>query len=193
MKEKAVSRVKTTKKTQKKTPKKVGRKSKYTKEVVEKICKIIAEGGIDKAAYEAVGITYDTFYKWVAEKTEFAEAVKKAREQFREWKDKECIKQAEHSLVRLIMGEEYIETTTEFGLDENNKPIQKKQKQVTKKILPNVTAIIFALTNRDSERWKNRLSQEVRGKVESEQKTNISLANVPDDLLIKVVSYIRGE
>lgn len=189
MKKTTVSKVKTTKK----TPKKVGRKSKYTPEVVEKICSVIAQGGTDKAACQAVGLSEGQFYAWKSEKAEFSEALKKAHLQFQEWRDKECIKQAEHSLVRLINGEEYIETTTEFGLDENNKPIQKKQKQVTKRILPNITAIIFALTNRDTERWKNRLSQEVKGKVESEQKTDISLANVPDDLLAKVVSAIRGE
>ena len=189
MAKKNVSRVKT----KKKAPAKRGRKTYYTPDRIERICKVIAQGGTDKAAFEAGGISQTQFYEWLNEKPEFAEAVKNARRQFQEWQDKEMVKKAQASLVRLICGEEYTETTSEFGLDENNQPIQKKQKQVTKKVLPNVTAIIFALTNRDSERWKNRMMQEVKGKIETEQKNDVSLSKIPDDLLRKVIDSLRGE
>ena len=120
------------------------------------------------------------------------ESIEKAKIQYQEWLDKECLKEAEKGLMRLIRGEEYTETTTEFGLDKNGNPIQTKQKQVVKRILPNPTAIIFALCNRDPERWKNRVNNEVSGKITTETKNSVSLASVPDDLLEQVIDAINN-
>ena len=170
-----------------------GRKPKYTPERVAIICKGLSEGKTDKDVCLAAGINPATFYEWCNLKTEFSESVKKAKAQYQEWYDKHILEDAERGLKRLICGEEYTETTTEYEDDGTGNPKIKKQKTVTKRILPNPTSVIFALTNRDPERWKNRLSQDVNGKIQTESKSDISLANVPDDLLEKVIDAIQGE
>ena len=168
-----------------------GRKPKYTPERVAKICNAIAEGKSEKDACLAAGITTTTFHSWMASKNEFNEGIKKAKAQYQEWFDKNLLESAERGLRRLIEGEEYIETTTEYENDGTGQPRIKKQKTVTKRIPPNTTALIFALTNRAPDIWKNRISQDVNGKIQTETKSDISLANVPDDLLEKVIESIR--
>lgn len=168
-----------------------GRKPKYTPERVTKICNAIAEGKSEKDACFAAGISVPTFHLWLSQKIEFLEAIKKAKAQYQEWFDKNLLESAERGLRRLIEGEEYIETTTEYENDGTGQPRIKKQKTVTKRIPPNTTALIFALTNRAPDIWKNRISQDVNGKIQTETKSDISLANVPDDLLEKVIESIR--
>lgn len=167
-----------------------GRKPKYTPERVERICKGIAEGQTEKDSCLAAGISVATFHLWLSQKVEFSEAVKKAKKDYQDWLDKHLLEDAERGLMRLVCGEEYVETTTEYETIDG-KLVVKKKKEVNKRILPNTTAIIFALTNRAPEKWKNRLSQDVNGKIQTESKSDISLANVPDDLLEKVIDSIR--
>ena len=168
-----------------------GRKTKYTHDRVEKICNALAEGKSEKDSCLTAGISVSQFHFWLNQKTEFSEAVKKAKAQYQEWYDKNLLESAERGLRRLIEGEEYIETTTEYENDGTGQPRIKKQKTVTKRIPPNITALIFALTNRAPDIWKNRISQDVNGKIQTESKSDISLANVPDDLLEKVIESIR--
>lgn len=56
-----------------------GRKSLYTKQIVDEICKIISIGTSDKTAYDYVGISHETFYKWLKDEDEFSEAITRAR------------------------------------------------------------------------------------------------------------------
>lgn len=171
---------------------KVGAKGKYTPEMVEQICKYIAEGKTYADTCKFVGIAESVFYEWKANKPEFMEAVKRAEAQYREWEDKELVKSARKSLKELILGYEYEEVTTEYIPDPSdpNAPKIKHQKRVKKKCAPNATAIIFALTNRDPENWKNR--QTFDGKVDTGEKAvDLQLSKIPDDLLDKVVEALR--
>jgi hypothetical protein len=61
-----------------------GRKKLYTPEITKKITDLIAETGSDKVAYDAVGLSRTTFYQWLndADKTDFSDAVKVAREKY---------------------------------------------------------------------------------------------------------------
>lgn len=167
-----------------------GRKPKYSPERVEIICKGLSEGKPEIDCCKKAGISVPTFHRWLDEKKEFQEAVKNAKAKFQEWYDNHLLEDAERGLLRLICGEEYVETTTEYE-SVGGKLVEKKKKTINKKVLPNTTAIIFALTNRAPEKWKNRLSQDVNGKIQTEQKSDVSLANVPDDLLEKVIEAIR--
>ena len=171
---------------------KVGRKSQYTPDRVHKICDAIENGETNKHAAELAGITEKTFYEWCNSKSEFSESVKKAQSVYREWLNKDILADAERSLKVLINGTEYEEIKTEYEQDPGNPdtPRIKKQSRTTKKILPNPTAVIFALCNRDPDNWKNRLNSEISGKLETETKTDVSLANVPDDLLEQVIEAI---
>ena len=171
-----------------------GRKPKYTPDRVAKICKAIENGETNETAAKIGGISVSTFCEWQATKKEFSEAIKKAREFYEDWQLHGILEDAKKSLKTLICGKEYEEVKTEYENDKNGNPRIKKQTRVTKVVLPNPTAVIFALCNRDPENWKNRVAQDVNGKIDVEQKgTGISLANVPDSLLAQVIDAINGK
>ena len=174
-------------------PKKKGRKPQWTDAKVETMCKAIAAGRSYKEADTAVRISYTTFYKRLNEDVEFAERVKRAEAEYQEWYDSQIVVECKRSLLELIRGYEYDETTTETGTDLRGKPVSKK-KVVHKKVGPNATAIIFALCNRDSEHWQNRINNELSGKIETENTgKGVSLVNVPDELLSQVIDAINGK
>lgn len=170
-----------------------GRRTSYTPERIAKICKAIETGETSEMAAKIGGISESTFYEWINTKPDFSESVKKARQVFEEWQMHGILEDAKKSLKVLIQGMEYTESKTEYEPDPDNPnvPRIKKQTTITKRIPPSPTAVIFALCNRDPEHWQNRINNELSGKIETENKPNISLANVPDDLLAEVIKSIR--
>lgn len=162
--------------------KKEGRKTKYTPELVTRIC-----GLLEKDTYtvselcESVGIDESTFYRWKNDKNEFCEAIKKAEERRLGF----FVVEAKRSLLKKIQGYEVKETQIVSipGVDEKGNPKQiiKEKKTIKKHIQPDTTAIIFALTNLDPEHWKNR--QNIDGNIQSDVRfTGFQsvLPNVPD-------------
>ena len=142
--------------------------AKYNKKIVEDICSLIREDSYTIAEIcEKVGIVKDTYYRWIAEKADFSDNIKKAQEDFNSL----IVVEAKRSLVKLIKGytvQEKKTITADTGKkDENDKPIVKvKEHTVTEKhYQPNTAAVIFALTNRDPENWKNRMNNEVTADV----------------------------
>ena len=170
-----------------------GRQPMYTPERVKRICDAIERGETNAVAAKIGGIHVATFCEWQNTKPEFAEAVKRAKAAFEDWQLNGILEDAKKSLKTLVCGQEYEEIKTEYENDRTGNPRIKKQTRITKKILPNPTAVIFALCNRDPEHWQNRVNTELSGKVETETKSNISLANVPDDLLAQVIDAINGK
>ena len=166
----------------------------YTPERVAKICQAIENGETNATAAKIGGIHVATFCEWQNTKPEFAEAVKRAKAAFEDWQMNGILEDARKSLKTLVCGQEYEEIKTEYENDKTGNPRIKKQTRVTKKILPNPTAVIFALCNRDPDNWKNRVAQDVNGKIDVEQKgSGVSLANVPDSLLAQVIDAINGK
>lgn len=165
----------------------------YTPERVKRICDAIERGETKETAAKIGGISISTFCEWQSKKPEFMEAIKRAESAFEDWQMNGILEDARKSLKTLVCGQEYEEIKTEYENDKTGNPRIKKQTRVTKKILPNPTAVIFALCNRDPEHWQNRVNTELSGKVETETKSNVSLANVPDDLLAKVIDAINGK
>lgn len=167
-----------------------GRQPMYTPERVKRICDAIERGETNETAARIGGIAVGTFCRWMDEKSEFNEAVKRAKAAFEDWQMNGILEDARKSLKTLVCGQEYEEIKTEYENDSAGHPRIKKQIRITKKILPNATAVIFALCNRDPEHWQNRVNTELSGKVETESKSKISLANVPDSLLAQVIESI---
>ena len=158
------------------------------------ICKALEQGETCATAARLGGIDESTFWEWKNKNPEFSDAVKKAKEAYEEWQRVGILEDAKKSLKTLICGLEYEEIKTEYENDRTGSPRIRKQTRITKRILPNVTAVIFALCNRDPDNWKNRVLQDVNGKMEVEQKgAGVSLANVPDELLAKVIDAINGK
>lgn len=178
----------------------MGRNSKYTPERVNTILDAIRTGDTYKVAAARAGINLDTFYEWQKAHTEFSDAVKEAKAEYEKWELDGILKDARKSLKRLICGEEYDETRTEYEQDPHNpgNPRIKKQIVTNKKILPNATAVIFALVNRDPDHWQNRMTQELNAKVAAEGdgievKVKAALSRVPDDILEQALQAIDGE
>ena len=125
--------------------------------------------------------------------SDFSERVKMAEREYQEWYDSQLVVDSKRSLLELIRGYEWDETTTESALDKNGKMVEVKKKIVHKKAAPNPTAIIFALCNRAPAEWSNKHIQEISGKIETETKQAVSLASVPDELLAQVIDAINGK
>lgn len=53
--------------------------AKYTEELANQIIELIKQGNFASVAYEACGISKDTFYEWVKNKPDFADSIKKAK------------------------------------------------------------------------------------------------------------------
>ena len=175
-------------------PKKKGRKPQWTDTKVEIMCKAIAAGKSYKDAFTAARVGKTAFYSHLSNDADFADRVKKAEQDYQQWYDSQLVIDCKRSLIELVNGYEWDETTTEHALNKAGKMVEVKKKVVHKKAAPNPTAIIFALCNRDPEHWKNRVAQDVNGKIDVEQKgSGVSLANVPDDLLAKVIDAINGK
>lgn len=175
-------------------PKKKGRKPQWTDTKVEIMCKAIAAGKSYKDAFTAARVGKTAFYSHLSNDTDFADRVKKAEREYQDWYDSQLVVDCKRSLTELVRGYEWDETTTESVTDKDGKTKITKTKVVHKKAAPNPTAIIFALCNRDPDNWKNRVAQDVNGKIDVEQKgSGISLANVPDSLLAQVIDAINGK
>lgn len=174
-------------------PKKKGRKPQWTDTKVEIMCKAIAAGKSYKDAFTAARVSKATFYAHLANDSDFLDRVKKAEQEYQDWYDSQLVVDCKRSLTELVRGYEWDETTTESVTGKDGKTKITKTKVVHKKAAPNPTAIIFALCNRDPEHWQNRVNNELSGKIETETKSNLSLANVPDDLLAKVIDAINGK
>lgn len=136
---------------------------KYNKQMVQACADWVRENGlIDYGGAtltdfcKAIGIDDMSYYNWM-KRTEFSEAIKKAKEAFRDGLEKDIVK----SLANAAKGYEYTQTTTEYT-DVNGKPSIKKQVKKNVRVEPNVGAAIFLLTNLAPERWKNRQQQEVK-------------------------------
>ena len=140
--------------------------AKYTKDMIQACADWVRENGlIDYGGAtltdfcKAMSIDNMSYYRWLS-KSEFSDAIKKAKEQFRDSLEKNIVK----SLANAAKGYEYTQTTTEYT-SVNGKPNIKKQVKKNIRVEPNVGAAIFLLTNISPERWKNRKNQEVSGMV----------------------------
>ena len=174
-------------------PKRKGRKPQWTDAKVDIMCKAIATGKSYKDAYTAARVSHTTFYKHFNEDAEFNARVKKAEREYQEYYDSQLVVDCKRSLLELVRGYEWDETTTESALDKNGRMVVVKTKVVHKKAAPNPTAIIFALCNRAPDEYSNKHIQELTGKIETESKPGITLSNVPDSLLAQVIDAINGK
>lgn len=174
------------------TKKKPGRKPQWTDAKVEIMCKAIAAGKSYKDAFTAARVGHDSFYRHLRNDSDFSDRVKMAEQEYQEWYDSQLVVSCKRSLIELVQGYEWDETTTEHALNKDGKMVEIRRKVVHKKAAPNPTAIIFALCNRAPEEWSNKHIQEISGKIETETKSNVSLANVPDNLLEQVIDAING-
>lgn len=165
--------------------------TKYNKQTVEAICVYIRDGDSQKLACKKAGIGDSTFHDWIKAKPEFAELIKKAKEEFKAT----ITGKLETTLWKRAMGYEVTETETEYVSDEDGKQKIKSQKTKVKHIQPDTGALIFALTNVAQDKWKNRQRVEtVDAKDVEKDEPRYNFDEVPRELLFKIADELqKGE
>lgn len=161
--------------------------TKLDRDTINKITDSLRSGSTRQDAAKVGGISRETFYKWFRNNKDFADEVLMAEKFVAD----NMVPEVKASLFQRATGYVAKEKRTEYGTDKEGRPIVVRQVIVEKPVPPDVAAAIFVLTNLDPENWKNR--QTFDGKVKTEEKTDLSLASVPDDLLEQVIRSITGE
>lgn len=162
---------------------------KYSKDIVEEICKYIREGDSQKIAVKKTGIAEGTLYKWINLHDELKESIKKAKEEFRAT----ITGKLEASLWKKAIGYEVTETETEYVSDEDGKPRIKCQKTKVKHIAPDTGALVFALTNVAPEKWINRQKVDVASTNKTETTQRFRFEDLPDDLLCGIADKLQDK
>lgn len=147
------------------------------------ILQSLEEGSTQKEAAEKAGISNETFHTWIKEKPEFSEAVHRAKENARI----NAVAKVERSLLERALGFEYEEVATEYEskpvIDENGKeqyvPTIKKQRRTKKRMVQDVEAIKFFLTNRSPNEWKNRQEHDIAN-LDALKGLHIDLEGIPN-------------
>lgn len=164
------------------------RKTKYNKGTVDLICSYIKEGDSQKLACRKSGIGDSTFHEWINAKPEFAEAIKKSKDEFLAT----IAGKLEATLWKRAMGYEVTETETEYISDEVGQPRIKGQKTKVKHIQPDTGALIFALTNVAPDRWVNKQRVEQDVKAVTEQTHNYCFEDLPKDMLFEMADKLQA-
>lgn len=140
--------------------------AKYGKKIVEKIVGLISSDTYTiTEVCRQCGITKSTFYEWVNEYPDFAEAIEQAKDERMQF----FVAEAKKSLLKKIQGytadETKVVTVPSSKKDANGRPLPqiKEQTTIKKHIQPDTAAVIFTLTNGEPTRWRNRQSNEVTG------------------------------
>lgn len=138
---------------------------------------LLEYGGTLKDFCVSMGISDDTYYRWTdaqgkSYKSEFCEAIKRGQEAYKAT----LVLTSEKSLLSLIKGAETVNERTEYLPDAQGKPVITKHIKTKTTEAPNVTAIIFALSNLKSEQWKNRQTAEVKADIKQQKQLSVQEA-----------------
>lgn len=99
-----------------------------------------------------LGIGVATFYDYQKKHPEFREAIKNGK--------RPVDMEAENAFLKRVMGFDYKEKVIEYHAPDpkvpDSVPIVKSVREITKKVLPDVTAGIFWMMNRMPERWRDK-------------------------------------
>lgn len=164
--------------------------AKYNKTTIESICSYIRDGDTQKTACRKAGVGHTTFHEWLNNKPEFAERIKKAKEDFLDT----ITGKLEATLWKRATGYEVTETETEYVSDKDGNPKIKSQKEKVKHIQPDTGALIFALTNVAGDKWKNKINSEVNADVKAEatvEQRRYNLKDIPDEKLFELADALQ--
>lgn len=135
---------------------------KYSQKLADKIVEMVASGEHTiQDICKHVGISKAVYYKWREEKIDFIDALKSAESQRLD----NLGELAKSGLALLLSKHEYEEVTTDYVDGKDGKPKIKSMKKVKKFIMPNPTAVIFTLKNREPQEWKDKQEIEYSGDI----------------------------
>ncbi len=128
----------------------VARPSKYETHVAPRLEEIkdwCRNGATDEEIAKRLGISIASFYNFKNQFLEFLEALKETKEV--------VDAQVENALLKRALGYSYDEVTKEVVDGE-----LKVTKVITKQVVPDTTAQIFWLKNREPSKWRDKLQVE---------------------------------
>ena len=150
-----------------------------TKTLLRKV-KRLAKGGLSQRQIAiSLGWSDETWHKKKREHPELADAIKEGQTA--------NIKELVSAAHKSAKGYSYVETHTEFvrvkekDKEKESTEIITKVKEITKKVAPVPTSLIFLLTNLDPDNFKHRSEQMIKGELEmkvgSIQKKDVKKVN----------------
>lgn len=164
---------------------KVGRPSKYDPKMNEQVYKLCLLGAIDREIANFFDVNEATINRWKESEPEFCKSLKKG-------KIEADVKAAE-SLYKRALGYEYDEITYEknqtgglgikinqTGIDEIKAVDCYKTKVVTKQIVPDVTAQIFWLKNRQPDKWRDVKEHKHEGEIVFSEKLKSARSRIKE-------------
>ena len=126
----------------------------YIKPYLKDIETWIRNGETEYGIYEKLGVSEAAWYVYKNKYKELKECIKKG--------EQNLTLHIESQLYKKCNGYEYEETKTLIEKDGKGKE-KKKVEKIKKQVVPSDTAIIFALKNLNSDKWKDR--QEFKGDI----------------------------
>lgn len=134
--------------------------TKYSKDLVKKAEEWVSTYGLNQPFGKnvteytiAMAMGRTAHFEYMKNHTDYAAAIEKGRARFTE----KTISLAENGLKELLQGSENEESTTKYVTGPDGKtPIIAEKKVKKTHTAPNTAAVIFALTNLQPDKWKNR-------------------------------------
>lgn len=115
----------------------------------------------DKDISAKIGVNENTFAHWKMQYAPIKEALKKGRAPLAE--------KIENSLYDLCEVQVYTDEITEIYKDANGNVTSSHVRRIKREVAPNTTAIIFALKNLKSHKWRDK--QEIKNDIKLEAET----------------------
>lgn len=158
---------------------------KYSKTLAARIGELVASDSYTiPELCKIVGISPSTYHEW-NKKPDFSEAIRLKKLEFEEL----IIVEAKRSLMRKVKGYTATDTKTIISPSKvSGSPDTVKERIITEKhIAPDTVSVIFLLTNKAPEEFRNR--QSVESKIDIESKIGLlsdsQLDNVINQVLLK--------
>lgn len=130
-----------------------GRPTKYDEKFHPKVVKYMVRCGMtDKEIAKDLGIAESTLHKWKLDKPGFSESLKE---------NKYFVDSlVEDSLLKRAIGYKIEERKVTEGVDMRGNPANKVE-TTTKQVIPDTTAQIFWLKNRQPDQWRDKHNLEI--------------------------------
>jgi len=129
-----------------------GRKTLFKKEMMDEAIYLARYGLTIEQIAEFWGVSKRSLYRWLDKYPEFSHSLKKAKAN--------ADRNVENHLYKRAVGYEYVEETFERRGDKIV-----LVKRVKKHVIPDTTAQIFWLKNRQPERWRDRQQIDIQGEM----------------------------
>ena len=124
-------------------------KSKYDKDTFPLLAEGFAREGLnDEQIAEKLGITTTPYYNYQIKYEEFREAIKRGKAP--------VDTKVENALLKRAMGFDVVEIHKTLKIEANGTETLKELKKITKHFAPDVGAIVFWLSNRKPDYWKDK-------------------------------------